>query len=104
MRNMFPRPCTGTFGNNNRSYHLNIVRWRLTGWECPNFLDLGSKYMIVVSWHGRPIYLLGDYVDHQFTPDSTPTRLDWVISFMPPTVCGIHSCGKKTMVDVLLGS
>ena len=27
-------------------------------WECPNFLDLGAKHMLVVSPHGRPVYWL----------------------------------------------
>ena len=28
-------------------------------WECPNFLALGKKHMLVVSPHGRPVYWLG---------------------------------------------
>ncbi len=53
-------------------------------WECPNFLDLSSKHMLVVSPHGRPIYWLGDYVNHQFIPHSSPTRLDWGDAFYAP--------------------
>ncbi len=53
-------------------------------WECPNFLDLGDKHMLVVSPHGRPVYWLGDYVAHQFTPDAAPVRLDWGDVFYAP--------------------
>jgi beta-fructofuranosidase len=53
-------------------------------WECPNFLNLGKKHMLVVSPHGRPVYWLGDYVDHQFRPDGAPRRLDWGDVFYAP--------------------
>lgn len=53
-------------------------------WECPNFLDLGAKHMLVVSPHGRPVYWLGDYVGHRFTPDGSPKRLDWGDVFYAP--------------------
>ena len=53
-------------------------------WECPNFLNLGGKHMLVVSPHGRPVYWLGDYVDHRFTPDGAPRRLDWGDVFYAP--------------------
>ena len=53
-------------------------------WECPNFLDLGAKHMLVVSPHGRPLYWLGDYAEHQFIPDSVPQRLDWGDVFYAP--------------------
>ena len=53
-------------------------------WECPNFLDLGGKHMLVVSPHGRPLYWLGDYVDRQFSPDRSPARLDWGDVFYAP--------------------
>lgn len=57
-------------------------------WECPNFLDLGTKHMLVVSPHGRPIYWLGDYVDHQFSPDGSPKRLDWGdVFYAPNSLC-----------------
>ena len=53
-------------------------------WECPNFLDLGTKHMLVVSPHGRPVYWLGDYAGHRFTPDGSPKRLDWGDVFYAP--------------------
>ncbi len=53
-------------------------------WECPNFLDLEGSHMLVVSPHGRPVYWLGDYVDHQFSPDGSPRRLDWGDVFYAP--------------------
>ena len=53
-------------------------------WECPNFLNLGQKHMLVVSPHGRPVYWLGQYADHQFTPDGPPRRLDWGDVFYAP--------------------
>ena len=53
-------------------------------WECPNFLDLGAKHMLVVSPHGRPVYWLGDYAGHQFSPDGSPKRLDWGDAFYAP--------------------
>ena len=53
-------------------------------WECPNFLDLGTKHMLVVSPHGRPVYWLGDYVGHRFSPNGPPKRLDWGDAFYAP--------------------
>ena len=53
-------------------------------WECPNFLDLGAKHMLVVSPHGRPVYWLGDYAEHRYTPDGSPRRLDWGDVFYAP--------------------
>ena len=53
-------------------------------WECPNFLDLGKKRMLVVSPHGRPVYWLGDYANHRYTPDGPPRRLDWGDVFYAP--------------------
>ncbi len=53
-------------------------------WECPNFLDLGKKHMLVVSPHGRPVYWLGDYAKHRYTPDGPPRRLDWGDVFYAP--------------------
>ena len=40
--------------------------------------------MLVVSPHGRPVYWLGDYVSHGFTPDGSPKRLDWGDVFYAP--------------------
>ena len=57
-------------------------------WECPNFLNLGQKHMLVVSPHGRPVYWLGQYADHQFTPDAPPRRLDWGdVFYAPNSLC-----------------
>ena len=57
-------------------------------WECPNFLDLEGKHMLVVSPHGRPVYWLGDYVNHRFTPDGAPRRLDWGdVFYAPNSLC-----------------
>ena len=53
-------------------------------WECPNFLDLGAKHMLVVSPHGRPIYWLGKYADREFKPDGPARRLDWGDVFYAP--------------------
>ena len=53
-------------------------------WECPNFLDLGQKRMLVVSPHGRPVYWLGDYAQQRFMPDGPPLRLDWGDVFYAP--------------------
>lgn len=53
-------------------------------WECPNFINLGHKHMLVVSPHGRPIYWLGDYNSHQFAPTGSSTRLDWGDAFYAP--------------------
>ena len=53
-------------------------------WECPNFLDLGAKHMLVVSPHGRPVYWLGDYANHRYRPDGPPRRLDWGDVFYAP--------------------
>ena len=53
-------------------------------WECPNFLDLEEKHMLVVSPHGRPVYWLGDYANHRYTPDGPPRRLDWGDVFYAP--------------------
>lgn len=57
-------------------------------WECPNFLDLGMNHMLVVSPHGRPVYWLGDYVNHRFTPGGPPRRLDWGdVFYAPNSLC-----------------
>ena len=53
-------------------------------WECPNFLDLGVKHMLVVSPHGRPLYWLGDYAERRFQPDDSAKRLDWGDVFYAP--------------------
>ena len=53
-------------------------------WECPNFLDLGAKRMLVVSPHGRPLYWLGDYAKRRFQPDDSAKRLDWGDVFYAP--------------------
>ena len=53
-------------------------------WECPNFLDLGDKHMLVVSPHSRPLYWLGDYANHQFSPDGAAARLDGGDVFYAP--------------------
>ena len=53
-------------------------------WECPNFLALGEKHMLVVSPHGRPVYWLGDYANHRYAPDGPPRRLDWGDVFYAP--------------------
>ena len=53
-------------------------------WECPNFLDLGAKHMLVVSPHGRPVYWLGDYAEHRYSPEGSPRRLDWGDVFYAP--------------------
>ena len=53
-------------------------------WECPNFLDLGAKHLLVVSPHGRPVYWLGDYADHRYLPDGSAKRLDWGDVFYAP--------------------
>lgn len=53
-------------------------------WECPNFLDLSAKRMLVVSPHGRPVYWLGEYADRKFKPDGAARRLDWGDVFYAP--------------------
>ncbi len=46
-----------------------------TMWECPDFFPLGDKHVLVISvWSeddtGYTAYMVGDYRDHRFTPDS----------------------------------
>ena len=53
-------------------------------WECPNFLDLGGKHMLVVSPHGRPLYWLGEYAKRRFKPAGLARRLDWGDVFYAP--------------------
>ena len=53
-------------------------------WECPNFLDLGARHMLVVSPHGRPIYWLGAYAGRTFRPAGAARRLDWGDVFYAP--------------------
>ena len=53
-------------------------------WECPNFLDLGARHMLVVSPHGRPIYWLGEYAGQRFQPAGPAQRLDWGDAFYAP--------------------
>ena len=40
--------------------------------------------MLVVSPHGRPVYWLGDYAGHRFSPEGSPKRLDWGDVFYAP--------------------
>ena len=56
-------------------------------WECPNFFPLGDKWVLLVSAKGRNfpltvIYFIGDYVDHQFTPE-TEGVLDYGYLYAP---------------------
>lgn len=51
-----------------------------TMWECPSFFPLGDKHVLVVSvWDDHqlhyPVYIVGTYLDHRFTPERT-ARLD----------------------------
>lgn len=41
------------------------------GWnfECPNFLKLKDKHLLIVSPHGKVIYGLGKYQEHEFKAD-----------------------------------
>ena len=56
-------------------------------WECPNFLGLGAKHLLVVSPHGQPIYWLGEYADRRFTPDGRASVSIGAMCFTRPTVC-----------------
>lgn len=43
-------------------------------WECPNFFQLGEKWVLIVSSHsgqatGNVMYFVGDYRDHRFYPE-----------------------------------
>ncbi|MEW5957951.1 MAG: glycoside hydrolase family 32 protein [Chloroflexota bacterium] len=47
--------------------------WTGPIWECPDFFALGDKHILLISVHdGRalyPIYFIGTYTNHQFTPE-----------------------------------
>ncbi len=38
-------------------------------WECPNFLPIGTRHMLIISPHSKLLYALGDYKDFKFTID-----------------------------------
>jgi beta-fructofuranosidase len=50
--------------------------WTGTMWECPNLLDFGSKYALIISPqadtfdHLNPIYFLGDWENERFQAES----------------------------------
>ncbi|MEE9189706.1 MAG: glycoside hydrolase family 32 protein [Candidatus Neomarinimicrobiota bacterium] len=41
-----------------------------TMWECPNFFQLGNKYVLIVSPEDEVKYAIGDYINHRFYPES----------------------------------
>ncbi len=62
--------------------------WTGSMWECPDLFPLGDKHVLIVSvWeNGRtyyPIYFVGTYADHVFTPDRLQ-KLDLGASFYAP--------------------
>ena len=81
----------------------DLIRWDflhplLTGsyavdgcvWECPSFFPLGDKWVLIVAGKGRRIpftvfYFIGDYVDQQFTPESSGV-LDHAYFYAPFTM------------------
>ncbi len=47
-------------------------------WECPDFFSLGHKHVLIVSTAGRSPYFIGDFVEHQFRPQTAGyTDLGW---------------------------
>jgi beta-fructofuranosidase len=41
-----------------------------TMWECPMFFDMGErKHLLAVSPYARPVFFLGVYTDHRFSPE-----------------------------------
>ncbi len=59
-------------------------------WECPCFFPLGDKWVLIVAGKGRRIpftvfYFIGDYVDRQFTPESSGI-LDHAYFYAPFTM------------------
>jgi beta-fructofuranosidase len=62
--------------------------WTGSMWECPDLFSLGDKHVLLVSvWDNHhtyyPIYFVGAYVNHTFTPE-LPHRLDFGASFYAP--------------------
>jgi beta-fructofuranosidase len=41
-----------------------------TMWECPNFFQLGDKYVLIISPEEEVRYAIGDYINHRFYPES----------------------------------
>jgi beta-fructofuranosidase len=39
-------------------------------WECPDFFPLGQKHVLMVSTQGRVHYLIGNYSDRKFQPET----------------------------------
>jgi beta-fructofuranosidase len=67
--------------------------WSGTMWECPNFLSLGDKRVLIVSAYDNgilyhPVYFVGTYADHRFTPQAQKI-LD----------SGGHFYAPQTMID-----
>jgi beta-fructofuranosidase len=65
-----------------------------TMWECPSFFPLGRKHVLIVSvWDDHrlhyPVYIVGTYADHRFTPEHT-VRLD---------LGDNHFYAPQTMID-----
>jgi beta-fructofuranosidase len=62
--------------------------WTGSMWECPDLFPLGNKHVLIVSvWDNRhtyyPIYFVGDYAAHTFSPE-LPRKLDFGASFYAP--------------------
>jgi beta-fructofuranosidase len=62
--------------------------WTGSMWECPDLFPLGDKHVLIVSvWDNHhthyPIYFVGDYTAHTFTPQ-LPHMLDYGPSFYAP--------------------
>lgn len=68
--------------------------WTGTMWECPSFFQLRDKHVLIVSvWDNEqvyyPIYIVGTYANHRFTPERT-ARLD---------LGDYHFYAPQTMID-----
>ncbi len=68
-----------------------------TMWECPSFFRLADRWVLIYSPipTGKVFYLVGDYEDNQFTPQSEG-RVDWGSDFYAPHVM-TDAAGRRIM-------
>jgi beta-fructofuranosidase len=74
--------------------------WTGSMWECPDFFPLGDRHVLVVSvWNNHrtlyPVYFVGTYADHRFTPEAGQ-RIDFGDSFYAPQTLR-DTAGRRIM-------
>lgn len=72
-------------------------------WECPNFFQLGEKWVLIISAHAGHMtdtvyYFVGDFVDHRFIPQYEAV-LDYGTLYAPLTF--VNEQGQRLLMGWL---